>query len=155
MAKYQLYTDGSADKDGFGGWAFFVTQDDQECFRKSGQEENTTCNRMELTAVIEGLKMFDPTSAEVEVLSDSAYVVNCFKDKWYVNWRKYNWIGSKGPVKNRDLWEILLASAEKFKHPIKWTHVKGHSGQKFNELCDRFASKARGGNVDRGTITRL
>jgi len=140
MGKYQLWTDGSS-RGGNGSWAFCVVRGEEMLEDKADYVEDTTNNRMELTGVIEGLKRFDPKTARVEVVSDSAYVVNCFKQCWFVSWRANNWRNSEGrEVKNRDLWEELLAVVETFTHPIKWTHVRGHAGHKWNELCDQMCS---------------
>ena len=143
MGKYQLWTDGSARAHtGKGGsWAYVIVKGEDAIAKGVGAETETTNNRMELKSVIEGLKRFDPLNAEVEVVSDSAYVINCFKQKWFVSWRANNWRNSEGrEVKNRDLWEELLAVVETFTHPIKWTHVRGHVGHKWNEICDQMCS---------------
>lgn len=136
MAKYQLYTDGALRKGNVGAWAFAIVKDGELLESRATQVLDTTNNRMELTPVIEGLMKFDST-ATVEVISDSAYVVNCFLQKWYVKWHRQNWKGSNGlPIKNKDLWGVLIALASQFENRITWTHVKGHSGNKWNEFCD-------------------
>ena len=143
MAKYELWTDGSGNASTGGGWAYVIVRGDQEVKRGHGSVGDTTNNRMELQAVIEGLKQFDPKTAKVTVVSDSAYVVNCFLQKWYVKWRAKNWMSSSGPVKNRDLWEELLTLVEAFGSNISFRHIRGHQGHKWNELCDQMASLAR------------
>jgi len=143
MAKYQAWTDGACKKTRIGGWGFVVVQDDKELFTNSGRCEDTTNNRMELQAAIEALKKFDPESPtlQLEVVSDSAYVVNCFKQKWYVKWRKNHWIAANGKeVLNRDLWEELLERAEAFGDKLSWRHVRGHSGHKWNLRADELAT---------------
>jgi ribonuclease HI len=92
---------------------------------------------MELKSVIEGLKA-TPISSEIDLYSDSAYVVNCFKDKWYTKWRKNGWINSaKKPVENKDLWEILLQLVEA--RNVTFCKVKGHADNKWNNRCDQLA----------------
>ena len=147
MAKYVLYTDGSCNViDGIGAWGYAILDPQtNKLIRCAAKKvEGTTNNRMELQAIIEGLKQFK-RSSEVEVISDSAYCVNCFKQKWYVKWRKNNWYASSGPVKNQDLWQELISLAEEFQHPITWTHIRGHSGHEFNDLVDKMCTQARTG----------
>jgi len=103
----------------------------------SGGETMTTNNRMEIMGVIqalEGLKR--PCLARVH--SDSAYVINCFKDRWYVSWERNGWRNSKKqPVENRDLWERLIGESRR--HRVEWIKVKGHSNDKWNNRCDELA----------------
>lgn len=140
---YQLWTDGSCYLDK-GSWAFAIVNAETDTLITSRAEafSPATNNRAELLAVINGLKEL-PKDASLEVVCDSAYIINCFKAKWYVKWRKNNWYGASGPVKNKDLWEELLALNESFEKPIKWTHVRGHVGHVWNELCDRECTRVR------------
>ena len=95
---------------------------------------------MELTGVLEGLRALPP-GRTAAVYSDSAYVINCFRDRWYVRWRANGWKNSqKKPVENRDLWEALLAEAES--RDVTWHKVPGHSGVPLNERADRLAVEA-------------
>ncbi len=95
---------------------------------------------MEQTAVLEGLRAIAPGRA-ADVYSDSAYVVNCFRDRWYVRWREKGWKNSQGkPVENRDLWEALLAEVER--REVAWHKVAGHSGIPLNERADQLATEA-------------
>ena len=95
---------------------------------------------MELTAVIEGLRAL-PGRRRVAVYSDSAYVVNCFRDRWWVRWRENGWRNAqKKPVENRDLWEALLAEVDR--HDVVWHKVAGHAGDPLNERADRLANAA-------------
>ena len=95
---------------------------------------------MEMTAVREGLRALPPGRAAA-VYSDSAYVINCFRDRWYVRWRANGWRNAqKKPVENRDLWEALLAEVES-RH-VTWHKVAGHSGVPLNERADRLAAEA-------------
>jgi ribonuclease HI len=147
MNSVQLWSDGSCcTKTKVGSYAFVLVNNEDELVDEGAYaEQNTTNNRMELTGVIEGLKQLRLfPNLPIEVYSDSAYVVNCFLDKWYINWRRSNWISSSGKeVKNRDLWEELLSLVEDRGAPVQWNHVKGHSGVHWNELCDALATQAR------------
>ena len=110
----------------------------------SGGETSTTNQRMELTAPIEALRTLKGRR-HVAVYSDSAYVVSCFRDRWYLRWQKNGWRNAqRKPVENRDLWEALLALNEQ--HDVAWHKVAGHAGHPMNERVDRLA---------RGAITRL
>jgi len=135
-----VYTDGACSGNpGPGGWAAVVIDDGHER-ELAGGEPSTTNQRMELTAVIEGLAAIDGRR-QVAVYSDSAYVVNCFRDKWYERWRKNGWRNSnKKPVENRDLWEALLGEAER--HDVVWHKVAGHSGHEMNDRADALARSA-------------
>ena len=95
---------------------------------------------MELTAVIEALRELD---GPLEVVSDSAYVVNCFRDRWHVAWRRRGWRNAnRKPVANRDLWEELLALWEPRAHSIEFRWVKAHAGDEWNEIVDALAAEA-------------
>lgn len=107
----------------------------------SGGSKETTNNIMEVTAVIEALKLLK-RECEVEVYSDSAYVVNCFNNGWIYNWIKNNWVTSgKEPVKNKELWQELYDLTKK--HKVKFIKVKGHSDNEYNNKCDALARKER------------
>jgi ribonuclease HI len=97
---------------------------------------------MEITAVIEALR--DHAGAgPIEIVSDSTYVVNCFRDRWHVGWIKRGWRNSQNqPVANRDLWEPLLALALADDAHVSFTWVKGHSGDPMNDLVDGLATQA-------------
>ena len=104
----------------------------------SGIMEETTNNQMELTAVIEGLKALKEP-CKVTVYSDSAYVVNAFNQDWITGWINNNWRNSKkDPVANKELWEELIALTKK--HTVEFIKVKGHAGNKYNEICDKLAT---------------
>lgn len=92
---------------------------------------------MELFAAIAALKV-TPDSSDIDLYSDSAYLVNCFKEKWYLKWRQNGWINSaKKPVENQDLWEILLQLVEE--RNVTFLKVKGHADNKWNNRCDQLA----------------
>ncbi len=124
-----LYCDGACSgnqyDDNIGGWGTILTFKDNEK-ELYGSAKNTTNNRMELTALLEGLKAIKNRKHPVAVFSDSAYIVNCFRQKWYVGWLKRGWQNSKKqPVENRDLWEQILTLVEQ--HPsVEFYKVKGH-----------------------------
>lgn len=95
---------------------------------------------MEITAVIEGLKMLK-YKCEVEIYSDSAYVVNAFNNHWIESWMKKNWINSsREPVKNKELWQELYNLTKQ--HEVKFIKVKGHSDNEYNNRCDELARLA-------------
>lgn len=103
--------------------------------------EHTTNQREEIRAIILGLKHITNTELSIDVFSDSAYLINCMNQKWYVNWRTNGWKNSKRqPVENKDLWEELLEVIEDNFFKIKWNKVKGHSGMHYNEECDKLAN---------------
>lgn len=145
MSVFHLFADGSAHAGTRnGGWAYVITDCHGAMLEdNSGATSDTTNNRMELQGVIEGLKKFDASSAQVSVTSDSAYVVNCFLAGWYTKWRRNGWRTAEGLVKNKDLWEELVELVEAFTHPIEWIHIRGHQGNKWNEHCDVLAGAAR------------
>ncbi len=106
----------------------------------SGSEPNTTNNIMEVTAVIEALKLLK-FPCKVLLYSDSAYVVNCFNQGWIYNWIKNNWKTSNNqPVKNKELWEELYSLTKV--HKVTFIKVKGHSDNEFNNRCDELARNA-------------
>lgn len=105
-----------------------------------GNKENTTNNVMELTAVIEGLKLLK-FPCEVDLYSDSAYVVNAFDKGWIYGWLKNNWVNSsKEPVKNKELWQELYNLTKI--HKVNFIKVKGHADNEFNNRCDELARNA-------------
>jgi ribonuclease HI len=135
-----LTTDGSClGNPGPGGWAALLRYKQQEKLL-SGAEANTTNNRMELTAVIEGLKALKEPCL-VEVVTDSQYIINAFEKGWLSSWQKNGWkTANKKPVKNQDLW---IEFYDHFlRHKIKWIWVKGHSGHPDNEIVDEAARQA-------------
>lgn len=114
----------------------------------SGFKYNTTNNAMEIIAAIKGLEAVTNRSAEVLLISDSAYVINCMNAKWYVKWSMTGWKNSKGePVANKALWVELIKIRETFDN-LKFKHVKGHSGDVDNERCDVLANIAMDGAAD-------
>ena len=139
-ASVVVYTDGACrGNPGPGGWAALILEggDAREI---SGFEPHTTNQRMELRAAIEALAAI-PGSRSVALYTDSAYVMNCFRDRWWVRWEQSGWLGaSKQPVTNRDLWERLIGETRR--HDVAWHKVKGHSGHPQNERVDLLARDA-------------
>jgi len=107
----------------------------------SGGEARTTNQRMEVTAVLEAVRALSGERGLV-VMSDSAYVVNCFRDRWWEGWLARGWRNAqRKPVANRDLWEPLL-ELYRASGDIAFRWVKGHSGDPMNEMADRLAVQA-------------
>ena len=140
MEKVIIYSDGACSGNpGPGGWGAILMYKDNKK-EISGGRKDTTNNVMELTAVIEGLKMLK-FPCDVEVYSDSAYVVNAFNQKWINSWIKNNWKTSgKEPVKNKEIWQELYELTKI--HNVKFIKVKGHSDNEFNNRCDEMAREA-------------
>ena len=137
MKTVTLYTDGACSGNpGPGGWGAILEYMGHEK-ELSGGEENTTNNRMELTAVIEGLACLKE-SCIVELYSDSKYVIDGLQKGWAEGWKKRGWIKSdKKPALNPDLWERLLALTAR--HEMRYHWVKGHSTNPKNNRCDEMA----------------
>jgi len=140
MKKVTLYTDGACSVNpGVGGWGAVLMFNGYEK-RISGAEESTTNNRMELTAVIEGLKCLKEPCI-VEVYSDSAYVVNAFVNGWILGWEKSGFVKADNkPVLNVDLWRELLRLTRI--HRVEFIKVKGHADNEYNNICDKLATDA-------------
>jgi ribonuclease HI len=134
----RIHTDGACrGNPGPGGWAW---ASDADAF-SSGAEPHTTNQRMEVLAVIEALR--EHPEGPLEIVSDSTYVVKCFHDKWYAGWLRRNWKNSKGdPVANRDLWEQLIPLVLDGGREVTFSWVKGHSGDRMNDLVDQLATLA-------------
>lgn len=134
-----LYTDGACSNNpGMGGYGGVYITTDGKGREFSGGEDNTTNNRMELTAVIEGLKLVDE-GKKVKVYSDSAYVVNAYQQNWLASWKRNGWRASSGgDVLNSDLWKELdeLVQARN----VEFIKVKGHSDNVLNNRCDALAT---------------
>ncbi|MBQ7611684.1 MAG: ribonuclease HI [Spirochaetaceae bacterium] len=138
----ELYTDGACSGNpGPGGWAWVLVQNELVVQEKSGFELDTTNNRMELLAVIFGLKYLNNIGErEVLVYTDSIYVKQGITD-WIKKWKLNGWkTANKSPVKNRELWEELDTLQSQFQ--IEWKWVKGHAHNQFNNRCDALAVQA-------------
>ncbi len=139
-----LFTDGGCSGNpGPGGWAFVLRHPSSgKELERFGSEAQTTNNRMELTAVIEGLAALSKPST-VELYTDSVYVGKGLSE-WLANWKRNGWKRREGgrlaPVKNDDLWKRLDELQQT--HKIQFKHVRGHSGHVENERCDQLAVAA-------------
>ena len=138
--KYDIYTDGACSGNpGPGGWGAVIFDKDNNQKNISGNERNTTNNRMELMAPIMALKKIK-SSVEVTIYTDSTYVKNGITE-WIKKWEKNGWkSASKKTVKNKDLW-IKLDNLCK-DNKVIWKWVKGHSTNKYNNLADELATQA-------------
>lgn len=138
MKKVKIYTDGACSGNpGKGGWAAILIYNahEKEIF---GSDEHTTNNRMEITAALKGL-MALKEPCEVELYSDSAYLVDSFNLGWIEKWKSNGWRKSNNEeVKNQDLWEQLLHMCSI--HKVKWIKVKGHADNEYNNRCDKLAT---------------
>lgn len=153
MQQIELWTDGSCKRNGqegaYGGWAAIISDKNTDYqFRACGREELTTNNIMEMKAIINGLRKIGELyekDISVIVYSDSAYVLNCYTQRWYDNWIKNGWKNSKKErVKNKELWEELVPY---FENPLyDFRKVAGHSGVKYNEIVDEIAQCAAESN---------
>lgn len=139
MKKVTIYTDGACSGNpGDGGWGAILFYNE---YKKeiSGFEENTTNNRMELTAAISALTLLKE-QCEVELYSDSAYLVNAFNEKWIYGWKKKNWKKGESDIPNTDLW-VKLYELNQY-HKITFIKVKGHADNEYNNRCDKLATGA-------------
>lgn len=128
MATLRIYTDGGCSGNqsdtNIGGWGAILEygRHQKELY---GSEANTTNNRMEMTALLSALNALKKDGQQIEVFSDSSYLMDCFRQGWYKAWQKNGWMTSgKKPVENKDLWEKLLAQTAR--HSIRFYRVKGH-----------------------------
>ncbi len=135
-----IYTDGACrGNPGPGGWAALLIYNAHEKELWGGEKE-TTNQRMELKAAVEGLKALKEP-CRVKLHSDSAYLVNAFEQGWLKRWQRNGWMTRNNtPVENRDLWLELLEQHRH--HDVEWVKVKGHSEDRLNERCDRLAKRA-------------
>ena len=153
--QFRIYCDGSCNNrlpfnERKGGWAFVVLDKNEDIIAQcSGYvAENTTSQRMEMQAALESLQWVhreiisreNRKVYELTIFSDSSYLVNCFRNKWYVKWLEYDLVG----IKNKDLWlKLLLFSINTFSIKTIYQHVKGHNGDQWNEYVDKLAGDAR------------
>ncbi len=140
MKEVTIYTDGACSGNpGPGGWGAILMYNGAQK-EISGSNKETTNNIMEITAVLEAIKLLKE-ECKVKIYSDSAYVVNAFNQGWIYNWIKNSWkTANKEPVKNKELWEELYNLTKK--HDVEFVKVKGHSDNEFNNRCDYLATSA-------------
>lgn len=136
----RIYTDGACSGNpGPGGWGAILMFGEQ-ARELSGGEPLTTNNRMELLAAISALQALKEP-CRVELYSDSAYMVNAFRQNWLANWQRNGWLNAKKePVENQDLWRQLLQLTRV--HQVDWLKVKGHANDALNNRCDELARAA-------------
>lgn len=149
MGKLEFYTDGACSHNGTwkGGWAVVIVNNDFAIDQISDSRNDTTNNEMELQAFLTAIKhsyhLKDEVDSEFIIYSDSAYIVNCFKDKWYVKWQKNGWRTSKKePVAHKELWQLIIHYYEQLGDKLTIVKVKGHANNKFNILADKLAVEA-------------
>ena len=144
MKEINIYTDGACsgnqNSENIGGWGAILEYGEHQK-ELHGGELNTTNNRMEMMALIRALQALKKDEQVIKVFSDSSYLMNCFREKWYIGWQKNNWKTSKKtPVENQDLWQALLSLTEK--HSISFYRVKGHVNlASSNTNTDKLYSK--------------
>lgn len=148
METYKIYCDGACAGNGtenaIGSWAYVIINEQNQFISDTGREINTTNNCMELSAAVNSLHRFHRLRLKtdeyhLQVCTDSAYVYNCWKQKWYVEWEKKGWRNSqKKKVKNIELWKELLPYFADER--IEFVKVKGHSGDYWNEFVDEMAT---------------
>jgi ribonuclease HI len=131
-----VFTDGACrGNPGPGGWAWALSPTEYD----AGAEQPSTNQRMEIRAALEAVRTLD---GPLLVVSDSTYVVNCFRDRWYAGWLSRGWVNSaRKPVANRDLWEPLVELVVD-RGDVAFQWVKGHSGHEMNDFVDRLAVEA-------------
>ena len=148
MKSIEIYTDGACSGNpGPGGWGVVLLYQGNKK-ELSGYQPETTNNRMELFAAIQGLAALREP-CEVTLYSDSSYLINAFEKHWLDNWQRNGWkTSSKSPVENQDLWKLLLLHVRN--HRVRFQKVKGHSDNAYNNRCDELAVAAiRSGRGDR------
>jgi len=143
QARIIIYCDGACSGNqsskNVGGWGAVLKYNDK-LKEICGGERNTSNQRMELTACIKALETIKSKDIPIDIYSDSAYLINCMRERWYMTWQKNGWKNAKKqPVENQDLWKQLLAELEK--HSIRFHKVVGHSGVALNERADQLAQQ--------------
>ena len=152
MERIEVYTDGACSGNpGSGGYAFVILKGEKEILKLSGSQENTTNNYMELKAIVRAIEHVIselgsiPTKNKMEVFihSDSAYCINPVEKGWIKFWESNGWISRTGePIKNLELWIKLNSLLKHRKFEFKFVKVKGHSGDRYNEMVDKAAKNA-------------
>ena len=145
----EIYTDGSCSTNlRKGGWGYVVLDNEVVKHEDCGAEDDTTNNRMELTALLKGIQWVENNflyAKDVVVYTDSSYIANCFKEEWYKRWRSNGWrTANRVAVKNQDLWREILNLYERGTHNIEIVYVKGHAENQWNNRADTLATSWRG-----------
>lgn len=150
---YKIYADGATSSNGYegaqGGWAWLILDEQEKIILKTaGHLNNATNNICELTAVIDACHYAyykinsTDTNPTFTIYSDSAYIINCYKEKWYKKWQKNGWVNSKKqPVANKELWEHLIPFFEDSR--FSFEKVKGHADDEYNNIVDKLAVEAK------------
>lgn len=143
----RIYTDGGCSgnqsRENLGGWGS-ILEYGAAVKELYGSERNTTNNRMEMTALLAAFQAIKREDQNIEVFSDSGYLMDCFRKKWYVNWQKNGWQNAqKKPVENQDLWKQLFPYLDR--HDIRFYRVKGHvnlnsKSTDFDKLYEKFCA---------------
>ncbi len=154
MKFLNIYTDGACsgnqNKDNVGGWGAILEYGDNKKELFAG-EVNTTNNKMELTAVVKALESLKKDELNVNIFSDSSYVVECFTKKWYVKWQQNGWKTSqKSPVENKELWESILSLIKNHKK-VNFYRVKGHINLSNESQINKWFTKFKSWNGDHFT----
>lgn len=154
---YEIYTDGATSNNGYtnavGGWAYIILKDGKIIQKESGQEKDpifATNQRMELTAALKACEKIEEMDgfATVKLYSDSAYLINCFKQNWWKGWQANGWKNSKKqPVANQDLWEKMIHFFMKAPG-YDFVKVRGHSNNILNNIVDAMAVEAKMGVIE-------
>ena len=142
-----IYTDGSLKKMGqrstFGGWAFCAVRNGEIIHSASGNEPMTTNQRMEMVAVAEALEYAQSirkNSEKVIIYSDSAYIINCYLQEWYIKWEQNGWLNAaKKSVSNKELWMKIVPYFDNFWYEFR--KIEGHAGHYYNEIADNMAQR--------------
>ena len=148
-----IWTDGACSGNpGPGGYAYIAKTKEKVLIKCAGHRDNTTNNAMELTAIVKAIKFAvnyevakreRVTERKITLYSDSAYCLNAINQKWIYNWKNNEWkTKDKKPVKNLELWQELFSMLENEKCTFEFIKVKGHAGNKYNEMVDKIAKKA-------------
>lgn len=150
IRELNFYTDGAySSKSEMGGWACVCVEDDVVIDTQSGNEPYTTNNRMELMGFLCALELSNDIASrnvKVTINVDSAYIANCFNDKWYIRWMQNGWrTADRQEVKNQDLWKRIISLYIKIsnKLSLEIIKVKGHHNDQWNSYADLLAVKAR------------
>ncbi len=144
LTTVNIYSDGACSGNqndiNIGGWGTILEMGEHTKELYDG-DKNTTNNKMELTALLEGLKCLKRYNLKLNIYSDSAYVINGLTQKWYVNWEKNGWKTSqKKPVENKELWEQIISIIKKIDN-ISYFHIKGHLDINNSKEVDKWKNK--------------
>lgn len=147
-----IYTDGACSQNGTwkGGWGAVVVNEEKDTIinQYTGFEEATTNNIMEMRAFLKALEFIldNDVKNNYKIYSDSAYILNCFSQKWYINWQKNGWVNAKKePVANKELWKEILTAYQTLvdeRYDFTFVKVKGHADNKYNNIADKLAVEA-------------